>query len=259
MVLSNGSVGANGKTELVYTIENVKRDETLQCGDKVALPPDGKLKSVFFSENGDPVIFDSDGVVLVLQHWRSPGQARWVPLLDTKQLERPTGSDEEYWPVAVAQDKFHCIILKRGEKHPYFPRPLLSEFEFKVPLTATPKDVNNSNPLHAVQTHEETIARETVLLSLLEDFVGTRPATSDEGHQKAQRENAIDKALLQLLAIECRDDHGEKALELCGLFRQPARTLDLAVKIAVKYGRGVLAEKIGRLRESLDFDMTMEF
>lgn len=253
MILSNGSVGANGKTELTYTIENVKRDEVLQCGDKVALPPDGKLKSVFFSENGDPFIFDSEGVLLILQRWRSPGQARWVPLLDTKQLG---GSNEEYWPVAVAQDKFHCIILKRGENHPYFPRPLLSEFEFKIPLTA---DVADSNPLRAVQMHEETIARETVLLSLLEDLVGTRPASSDEGHQKAQRENAIDKALLQLLAIECRDDHGEKALELCGLFRQPGRTLDLAVKIAVKYGRGVLAEKIGKLRESLDLDMDMEF
>ena len=258
MVLSNGSVGAKGKTELTYSIENVKRDEVLQCGDKVALPPDGKLKSVFFSENGDPVIFDSEGVLLILQHWRSPGQARWVPLLDTKQLERPGGSDEEYWPVAVAQDIFHCIILKRGEKHPYFPRPLLSEFEFQIPLTGTPVDGKNSNPLHTAQVHEETVVRKSVFLSLLEDSVGTRPATSGEGHQKAQYENAIDKALLWLLAIECGNDHGEKALELCGLFRQP-RTLDSAVKIAVKYQRGVLAEKIGKLRENSDLDMSMEF
>lgn len=94
-------------------------------------------------------------------------------------------------------------------------------------------------------------------LSLLEDFVGDRPATSEEGYKKSQKENAIDKALLQLLAIECRDDRGEKALELCGLFTQPRRTLDLAVKIAVKYGRGVLAGKIGELREDLEGGMEL--
>lgn len=85
--------------------------------------------------------------------------------------------------------------------------------------------------------------------------MGDRPATSAEGHQKAERENAIDKALLQLLAIECRDDHGEKALELCGLFSRPERTLDLAIKVAMNYHRGVLAGKIGQLREELAMEI----
>jgi chromosome transmission fidelity protein 4 len=116
LILGNGPVGADGKTQLTYTLENIKRDETLQNNDVVALPPGGGLKSVFFSENGDPVIYDSDGVLLVLQHWREAGQARWTPLLDTRTLERLAGGrkTESYWPVAVAQDKFHCIILKVG-------------------------------------------------------------------------------------------------------------------------------------------------
>jgi len=114
LILGNGAVGAEGTTQLTYTLENIKRDETLQCNDVVALPPGGALKSVFFSENGDPAIYDSDGVLLVLQHWRDAGQARWTPLLDTRMLERLAGGrrDEKYWPVAVAQNKFHCIILK---------------------------------------------------------------------------------------------------------------------------------------------------
>jgi chromosome transmission fidelity protein 4 len=120
LILGNGAVGADGKTQLTYTLENIKRDETLQSNDVVALPPGGELKSVFFSENGDPVIYDSDGVLLVLQHWREVGQARWTPLLDTTTLERLAGGrkTESYWPVAVAQDRFHCIILKVGPSFP---------------------------------------------------------------------------------------------------------------------------------------------
>jgi len=114
LIMGNGPVGADGKTQLTYTLENIKRDETLQNNDVVALPPGGNLASVFFSDNGDPMIYDSDGVLLVLQHWREAGQAKWTPLLDTRMLERLAGGrkEESYWPVAIAQDKFHCIILK---------------------------------------------------------------------------------------------------------------------------------------------------
>lgn len=114
LVLGNGPVGADGKTQLTYTLENIKRDETLQNSDVVALPPGGEIKHVFFSEEGDPMIYDSDGVLLVLQHWREVSQARWVPLLDTRQLERLQDGErkENYWAVAAGRDCFHCIILK---------------------------------------------------------------------------------------------------------------------------------------------------
>jgi len=60
------------------------------------------------------MIYTTDGVLLVLLHWRLPGQAKWVPLLDTKLLDRlASGRKEEtYWPVAVSREKFCCIILK---------------------------------------------------------------------------------------------------------------------------------------------------
>ena len=85
-------------------------DEIIQSGDVVALPTGGTLKSVFFSEEGDPAIFDSDGVLLVLMHWRKPGQARWVPLLDTSKLSEE--SKATYWPISIVGEKFHCIVLR---------------------------------------------------------------------------------------------------------------------------------------------------
>lgn len=41
-----------GSTQLVYSIEDVLNDETVQSGDTIALPTGGHLKSVFFSEDG---------------------------------------------------------------------------------------------------------------------------------------------------------------------------------------------------------------
>src|ERR1700712_1804491 len=89
----------------------------------------------------NPCIYDSTGTLLTLLHWRTPSQATWVPLLDTKLLSRLASGrkTESYFPVAVADNKFHCIILKGGDQYPYFPRPLLSEFDFQIPLSSNPK------------------------------------------------------------------------------------------------------------------------
>ncbi|KAH8147278.1 uncharacterized protein LAJ45_08756 [Morchella importuna] len=254
IVMGNGAVGPDGRTKLVYTIENVKRDETLQSEDIVALPADGSIRSVCFSDNGDPCVYDSDGVLLVCLHWRLQGQAKWVPLLDTRLLDRlATGMKQEsYWPVAVAQNKFHCIILKGGEKYPYFPRPLLSEFEFSIPLTSTAPSAAEAPKSDAL---EETFVRESVLHSLQEDFAAHTTTTTEEKRELVRCENIIDKTLLQLVAMECQDnDRGAKALEICGLFRQK-RTLELAVKVAVRYGKLVLAEKIGELMGNMEMDL----
>ena len=52
LTVGNGPVSGDGTTRLLYTIENVKRDEVLQCDDIVALSEDSELKSVFFSDTG---------------------------------------------------------------------------------------------------------------------------------------------------------------------------------------------------------------
>lgn len=207
----------------------------------------------------DPCIYDSEGVLLVLQHWRNNGQARWVPLLDTKQLERlASGRKEEtYWPVAVAQDKFHCIILKGGDKYPYFPRPLLSEFDFRIPISDTPgkgaeDDEDSGSIRHDGARFEEAFVRGNILLSLFEDLVSTTNATASQRAELARKEVEVDKILLQLLAVECREgeERGMKALELVQMMRdRNGKMVEAAVKVAERYGRGVLQDKIRELAE----------
>ena len=253
--MGNGPVGGDGSTKLLYTIENVKRDEVCQSEDIVALTEGAQVKSVFFSDDGDPCVYDSTGVLLVLQHWRSPGQARWIPILDTKQLERlASGKKEEtYWPVAVAQEKFHCIILKGGDQYPYFPKPLLSEFDFKIPCSnsTAPKDPEDSTTLEGPKL-EESFLRSSLMLSLLEDLVSSTNATRSQRTDLSRREVEVNKSLLQLLNVECREgeERGMKALEIVALMKDPSgKMVEAAGKVAGRYGRTVLQEKIAELAE----------
>lgn len=52
LTIGNGSVGGDGQTRLLYTIENVKRDEICQSEDVVALTEGTQLQNVFFSDSG---------------------------------------------------------------------------------------------------------------------------------------------------------------------------------------------------------------
>ena len=250
MTIGNGPVGGDGTTRLLYSIENVKRDEICQSEDILALPDGVELKSVFFSEKGDPCIYDSSGVLLILQHWRTPGQAKWVPLLDTRTLDRlASGKKEEsYWPVAVANNKFHCIILKGGEEYPYFPRPLLSEFEFHIPVSSSPNDEDEAHK----SSLEEQYVRASLQYSLLQDLVENTNATHSQKQEVPMAEREVDKVLLQLLAAECREgeERGMKALEIATLMRdRNGQVLEAASKVAARFHRDVLGEKILQLAE----------
>lgn len=253
--MGNGPVGGDGSTKLLYSIENVKRDERCQSEDTVALTEGATIKNVFFSDTGDPCIYDSTGVLLILQHWRTPGQAKWVPILDTKSLERLAGGrkEETYWPVAVAQERFHCIILKGGDQYPYFPKPLLSEFDFKVPCSTTrPLEDPDEPTANEGPKLEESFVRSSLMLSLFEGLLSATNATHEQRAELSRRELDVDKSLLQLLNIECREgeERGMKALEIVSLMKdRNGKMVEAAGKIAGRYGRTVLQEKISELVE----------
>src|SRR5271169_3282591 len=95
-------------------------------------------------------------------HWRKPGQAKWVPLLDTSTIKE---TQQTYWPISISADKFHCIILKvpptvlhqayyQGEeKDPYFPRPLFSELEFTIPCHPKQVSSDSTSPTTLEERH----------------------------------------------------------------------------------------------------------
>jgi chromosome transmission fidelity protein 4 len=57
-------------------------------------------------------MYDSNGLISVLDRSRRPRQARWLPALDTRSLARREGKQEDYWPVGLNSTVAHVIILK---------------------------------------------------------------------------------------------------------------------------------------------------
>ena len=167
-------------------------------------------------------------------------------------MQRRAGKTESYWPVAVADNQFVSIILKGGETSPYFPRPLLSEFKFTIPLTNT---VLEDEPAASQLVLEESFVRSSLLFQLLEDKVsGDEDAAEDLAHSRQLQtlELSIDKALLQLMQLACKEERGARALELVKLLKRPSN-LEAAAKIAT-YHRDVvgpiLLDKIEELKYS---------
>lgn len=58
-------------------------------------------------------MYDSDGMLSILDRSRRRGQARWTPLVDTKALVKKEGGNQtSYWPVGVNDSQMMCIVLK---------------------------------------------------------------------------------------------------------------------------------------------------
>jgi chromosome transmission fidelity protein 4 len=83
-------------------------------------------------------MYDSTGLLSILDRYRRPGQARWVPLFDSSYSAAAAGDkgkqkESTCWPVGMTDSHFTCVILK-GEKEPWFPRPLIQEVGVVMPL-----------------------------------------------------------------------------------------------------------------------------
>lgn len=86
----------------------------------------------------------------------------------------------------------------------------------------------------------------------LSDLVEATSSTHAQRSALGRLEVEIDKALLQLLAVECREgeDRGMRALEMVELMRdRTGRMIEAAGKVAERYGRGILGEKIREVGE----------
>lgn len=175
----------------------------------------------------------------------------------------------------MADHKFHCIILKGGDQYPYFPRPLLSEFEFSVPLASAPsgskkkKQLNSDGVDGSEDEEEEDEGAETQkldqqfllrsiraaqVLDVLESSSTSKSVSRAQQQSLARLELEIDKTLLQMLAVECREgeERGMRALEMVSLMRdRSGRMIEAACKVAERYGRTILGDKIRELGEKM--------
>lgn len=95
----------------------------------------------------------------------------------------------------------------------------------------------------------------------LQDLVDSTSGSHAQRTVLSRLEIEIDKTLLQLLAIECREgeERGMRALEMVELMRdRTGRMIEAAGKVAERYGRTILGDKIREVGEKrvggMDFD-----
>jgi hypothetical protein len=102
-----------GCQNLRYTLIDLDGYGILQ-ESRIPLPRKTTLTWLGYTPEGAPAMYDSSGLLSVLDRFRQPGQARWVPYVDTNLLARREGKMESYWPVGVGGGKLACVILKVG-------------------------------------------------------------------------------------------------------------------------------------------------
>ena len=176
-------------------------------------------------------MYDSVGILSVLDRFRRPMQGRWIPVLDTNTLARRQGKDESYWPIGLSGKLFMCLILKGREEYPTWPRPLVQELEVQLPMLN----------LHEPQgLEEEKYARESIWLGWNKDALVDTVLTTNE---IAMSELALDKGLIKLMQTAIKADHLQRAHDIVRLMHH-STSLDMALKMAQFYHLLGLEEKV---------------
>lgn len=195
---------------------------------KLSLPVGAHIKFVCFTQNGDPVVYDSDGIILILSRWKEEGQYRWIPALDTVAMAKEHGREETYWPIGIDCDyNFHCVILKGAATQPPHPLPLTTDFPIK--------------PVGEPRQLESDYLKKSVMAELEEG--------RDEPENLSNLEIEVEKALLRLLHVACKSEF--KLNKCLYIYRRlkNEECKEAAVTIALRCKRTILAEKINELRE----------
>ncbi|KAF8588697.1 hypothetical protein K439DRAFT_1651834 [Ramaria rubella] len=233
VVHRDGGTSLDGCQNLAYTLVSFDTLIIVQNG-RLPLPKGSILKWIGISEEGAPAMYDSNGLLSILDHFRRPGQGRWIPMLDTTTLTRRQGKDESYWPVGVSSTFFMCLILKGRESYPGFPRPLIQELDVQLPL------FNLDIPQGQM---EERFLREELHIGFLRDALG-----ADLTNQEiSQREVNLDKQLIQLIQLACKGDKLQRALDAAALLHH-TQSFDMAIKVAEFYHLVGLQDKLMRLK-----------
>lgn len=92
----------------------------------------------------------------------------------------------------------------------------------------------------------------SLLTAQQEDLIDSTKSTHSQRSALAKMELEIDKTLLQMMAVECREgeERGMRALEMVTLMRdRSGKMIEAAGKVAERYGRTVLGEKIREVGE----------
>ncbi|WFC99045.1 DNA polymerase alpha accessory factor Mcl1 [Malassezia yamatoensis] len=252
--------------QLQYLLIDLIELATLQRG-LLPLAPGATLTWVGFNELGAPGIFDSNGTLSLLDRAWRPGQARWVPALDTVQALLPARNDQQdssqrlprvrCWPIQLTATHLLGLLLPTSQIYPQATtsRPVVQELALSFCLVQRESNAT---------TLEEAALRYSLLAKATRD---ARSATGDElvhaANLELSRSNPealeieADKSLLQLVQLACKSDRYARALEAARVLHSEA-TLDAALKIASFFHLPSLGDRFQMIRSPLSARKELE-
>ncbi|KAI7867064.1 WD40-repeat-containing domain protein [Mucor mucedo] len=228
-----------GQQNLNYILLNTDSNEILQR-DHVHVTPDSELCWVGFSETNQAAVFDTAGVMRVLQRQRRPDQGCWVPVFDGKAHAAQLEKTEKYWPVGLLRDRLMCVVLRGNNPYPFFPRPPVKDIPLQLPLLEMNTEVGGLEQevlrVNTCKLHEKDEAEAT---NAEEDYV--------DAFKEADSE--MDIALLKLINLACKSEKVSRALDLANALHSLG-SIDKAIRIASFHRFSSLAQKLTQIKET---------
>ncbi|KAG0143232.1 hypothetical protein CROQUDRAFT_66443 [Cronartium quercuum f. sp. fusiforme G11] len=188
-----------------------------------------------------PACFTSSGVLSFLDKARRPKQGRWVPVLDTDNLQQSDGSTKRtYWPIGASDTQLSCMILKGGETQPGFPTPVVQEVDLSIPLLRLDETQGQL---------EETHLRGSLIHHHHSDLSSADDQSTNLQLQSQKVE--LDKQLLKLIQTCCKHHPTpelQRALDYANLL-QNISSLEAASKIPKFFNLVGLDDRITKVKE----------
>ncbi|KAG0684530.1 hypothetical protein C6P40_002687 [Pichia californica] len=242
------------------------------------------IKSMFFSDDGEPCIVRNDNLLMVLTNWRSPeNKPIWKPLLDIQEGVSRAGKGRELkaWPLGLFGNSFTFVPFRGSKNFPIFPLLTPMNVDIRIPVNyVNPEkkfndrlskeadaelfgDDMDSNKIGEDGNEDDDEDGEDDSTNIEEKFLRTivlaEMCSGSLNDENVDREEVLEK--LQLLSLEydkalliqidnaCTNGDSDDAFDLCKMIRD-FRALNAAQKLAEVQGMAGLARRIRDLREA---------
>ena len=235
------------------------------------------IKTMFFSEQGEPCIVRNDGILIVLTKWRDiNNKPIWKPLLDIQEGISRSGRSKELkaWPLGLFNDSFLFVPFRGSKNYPIFPLLTPMNIDIRIPINFVDPnkqkrkeigsdieddDIDNEEEEdneedNNVENPEEKFLRTIILAEMLSDSISNNENDNNNNNNETIEKLQLlsleyDKTLLIQLNDACSNGDSDDAFEICKLIRD-LRALNAAQKISESKSMAGLARRIRNLREA---------
>lgn len=263
-------VHQSGFNTYSYSIINVSEDYTfVQQERPLSLKSnDGPLiKGLFFNEYSDPcIVAGHDDTLTILSHWRETNNARWVPILNCRDVVTDYGvtkSKQKWrsWPLGFHEQKFVAMVLKTNDSYPGFPLPLPVDFPIRLPVRChralveeAAENIDEEIEEKLAKIQEDDPEEEFLRASTFGKLLSASMADLEDEEELLEKLNAysveFDKSLLKLFNNACQSSRLNKAFSIVKLIKND-KALLAATRIGERHNFNNLVAKINKLREEL--------